>query len=72
MGEEDVDNDETACILANLIYEAKVKVIHNIKVVGCLSHEVWLLREYKSIPVYILRWFLKLLYGEGGRTTYII
>ena len=26
MGEEDVDNDETACIIANLIYEAKIKV----------------------------------------------
>ena len=26
MGEQDVDNDETACIIANLIYEAKIKV----------------------------------------------
>jgi len=31
MGEEDVDNDETACILANLIYETKVK--------GYISHQ---------------------------------
>eukprot|EP00088_Acartia_fossae_P047751 TRINITY_DN5185_c0_g1_i5.p1 TRINITY_DN5185_c0_g1~~TRINITY_DN5185_c0_g1_i5.p1 ORF type:complete len:409 (-),score=81.85 TRINITY_DN5185_c0_g1_i5:484-1683(-) len=30
-GEEDVDNDETACILANLIYEQKVK--------GYISHQ---------------------------------
>jgi len=31
MGEEDVDNDETACIIANLIYEAKIK--------GYISHQ---------------------------------
>jgi hypothetical protein len=31
MGEEDVDNDETACIIANLIYETKVK--------GYISHQ---------------------------------
>ena len=26
MGETEVDNDETSCIIANLIYESKVKV----------------------------------------------
>merc|ERR1719474_324225 len=31
MGEQDVDNDETACIIANLIYEAKIK--------GYISHQ---------------------------------
>jgi len=31
MGEDDVDNDETACIIANLIYEAKIK--------GYISHQ---------------------------------
>ena len=26
MGIEDADNEETACIIANLIYESKIKV----------------------------------------------
>ena len=40
-GEEDVDDDESACIIANLIYESRIKVCARLETAIMYFQKFW-------------------------------